>query len=182
MFTELLSHWPLLIAVGFVALAILNPALLTFEAGRTGLLLGLIAAGVLWVWTSRYEDGRAAERTAAKARETHAALVAEGAARMKERDAVIRMDLLATNYEKARHESSQAAYTRALDDVRYGRVRLRDVWGADLSCTAATPAERDAAAQRRVEAAGRAVRIGAESDAQLAACQAVVRQYQELRP
>jgi len=87
----------------------------------------------------------------------------------------------------AKHEEERAAAPAVADavvaDLRAGNLRLRREWaGCEtrlLSQAAAGAVERDAAAQRREELAGAVVRVGAEADSQLAACQAVIRTYAE---
>lgn len=73
-------------------------------------------------------------------------------------------------------EAGTDAYNRAVADVRAGR--LRNVWSCPATAQVPGPvgpaAERDGGASDRVEAIGRVLRIGAEADIRLAACQAVI--------
>lgn len=175
----LAAHWPLFAVAGAVLVVVVFPAALQLLATRAGrmALAALLAIGALaYVWTARYADGyRAAQADAEKA-----ALVAQGVARMKERHGEMRMAVVAERYERERRDGAQAAYDRALSDVRSGRVRLRQPWACPVSGAATASGERDAATRDREEAAARVVRIGAEADAQLAACQSVVREYLRL--
>jgi len=70
-----------------------------------------------------------------------------------------------------------------LADLRAGTVRLRREWDrcetARVSGVAAATAERDAAAAERDALAAAVVRVGYDADAQLTACQAVIRAYRE---
>ena len=85
----------------------------------------------------------------------------------------------------AKHEEDRAAATSVADavvaGVRSGDLRLRDGWAScetqRLSEASAAAIERDAATERRAEFAAAVVRVGAEADSQLAACQAVVLTY-----
>lgn len=74
-------------------------------------------------------------------------------------------------------EAGDAAYDRAVADVRAGR--LRGPWtcpaAAGVPGAGTATAERDAAADDRAAAVGRVLRIGAEADQRLEACQAVIR-------
>nr|WP_246233648.1 hypothetical protein [Stenotrophomonas bentonitica] len=82
----------------------------------------------------------------------------------------------------AKHEEDRAAAEAVPDavvaDLRADRLRLRDGWAScetqRLSDGISSTRERDEAAQRRAEFAGRIVRIGRDADDQLRACQAVV--------
>ena len=80
-------------------------------------------------------------------------------------------------------EAAEAVPAAVVADLRAGNVRLRQEWaGCEtrlLSQAVASTVERDALAASREEAAGRIVRIGRDADDQLAACQAVIEQYQE---
>ena len=83
------------------------------------------------------------------------------------------------------HEQARAAAPSVADavvaGVRSGDLRLRDGWAScetqRLSEASAAAIERDAATERRAEFAAAVVRVGAEADSQLAACQAVVLTY-----
>lgn len=73
-------------------------------------------------------------------------------------------------------EEGDAAYDRAVADVRAGR--LRGPWDCPASAgvpgAGAAAPDRDGAADDRAAAVGRVLRIGAEADARLRACQAVI--------
>lgn len=74
-------------------------------------------------------------------------------------------------------EAGDAAYNRAVADVRAGR--LRNVWScpaaAAVSAPSGTAAGSDGGADDRAAAFGRILRIGAEADQRLRDCQAVIR-------
>jgi len=90
---------------------------------------------------------------------------------------------LATIGETHAQETEQAAAVEAdlLAGLAAGTVRLRREWQrcetARVSGAAATTAERDAATAERDRLAAAVVRAGREADAQLAACQSVIRAY-----
>jgi hypothetical protein len=178
----LAAHWPWLAGGGVLALLVAFPplatALLTTRAGRSLVAAGLIVCALAWLWTARYAEGY----RAAQAEHEKAALLASAQARMTERNQTIALAVIAERYEREKRDGAQAAYDRALADVRGGRVRLRGPWACPLPDAGATAAERDAAARLREEAASRIVRIGAEADAQLRACQSLVRQYTGTSP
>lgn len=77
--------------------------------------------------------------------------------------------------EKAK-EAGDAAYNRAVADVRAGR--LRNVWScpaaAAVPATSGAAAGGDGGAHDRAAAVGRILRIGAEADQRLRDCQAVI--------
>lgn len=84
---------------------------------------------------------------------------------------------IALQHEKERTDGAQAAYDRAVDDVRTGRLKLRPWWTCPVPRAAKTPGSAgkpDDAADLRAEAAARIVRIGAEADAYARACQATL--------
>lgn len=91
-------------------------------------------------------------------------------------------------YEKGKHDA-QIAGQAAAADLRSGALRLRKLWhGCEARSAGAVPdatasaGERDAEAVDRAEAAGRIVRIGAEADAQLRACQAILEDDRRVMP
>lgn len=180
-----IGHWPALALAVTLGLAVMFPAvsapilrwLLTTQRGRYLLLATLVLGAAWWQWEARFSAGyaaavadqaRAADRTRADASER---------ARRLEQQHAEDMAAIATRYEQEKRDATQAAYDRALADVRAGRVRLREHWRCPVPA-AATPGapagERDDAAGLREQAAARVVRIGAEADAQLRACQAVI--------
>jgi hypothetical protein len=73
-------------------------------------------------------------------------------------------------------EAGDAAYNRAVADVRAGR--LRNVWtcpaAAAVSAPSGTTTGGDGRADDRAAAVGRILRIGAEADQRLRDCQAVI--------
>lgn len=172
----LAAYWPWLAGAACVVAVIAFPGLLQLlatRAGRSVLAAGLVVGALAWLWTARYAAGF----KAAQAEYETAALVAQGVARMHERNQAIALAVAAERYEQEKRDGAQAAYDRALADVRSGRVRLRGPWACPVPDPDATAAERDAAARLREEAAARIVRVGAEADAQVRACQALVREY-----
>lgn len=78
-------------------------------------------------------------------------------------------------------EAAPAVADAVVADLRDDRLRLRKQWAAcetrALSEAAAAAVERDALAELRAKDQGNLVRVGAEADSQLAACQAVIREY-----
>lgn len=86
----------------------------------------------------------------------------------------------------AKHEEDRTAAAAVPDavvaELRAGQLRLRDGWAGcetqRLSDATATAIERDAATQRRAQFAGAVVRVGRDSDDQLASCQATIELYQ----
>ena len=87
---------------------------------------------------------------------------------------------IGTQHEEARREAETVPAAVAAD-LRAGNLRLRREWAGcetqRLSEASAAAIERDAATERRAEFAAAVVRVGAEADSQLAACQAVVLTY-----
>lgn len=149
-----------------------------------GLAAALLASLVLGC--VQCSQKQAARTDAAAARKELADDRAEAAARLArfEREAreqehrhAADMARIEREARERAQEAGDAAYGRAVADVRAGR--LRGPW----SCPAApgvpgagrAAPERDGDADDRAEAVGRVLRIGAEADAQLAACQAVIR-------
>lgn len=160
-------------------------------------LLGLaLWAGSLWL---AYDYGTArGDIAVAKAKtqlesaraDTAAALVdlanlrtaASEAARQAEHDKAEELAAIADQYEQEKADAL-ASKDRVIADLRAGVLKLRDDWQCPaVPGPAPGPGGRDAAAQRPAEAVARVLRIGAEADAQLRACQAIVQAYRELRP
>lgn len=94
---------------------------------------------------------------------------------------------IANAYELGKLNASKARES-LVADLRAGTVRLRREWLACEGRPAAVPGaaagagERDADAERRFQGAGDLVRIADESDAQLAACQAIVAADRRVMP
>ncbi|MBE2259277.1 MAG: lysis protein [Rhodobacteraceae bacterium] len=146
----------------------------------TLLLAALLALG--WsLWRTEVHKG------AAKSAEARAES-AEAAADMlvnvieAERAKATQLAAIAEIYEQEKQDA-QAVADRVADDLRAGNLRLRREIGAlytaQLSGATAGAAVDHAAAERGIEIAAAAVRVGAESDAQLRACQAIVKADRE---
>lgn len=148
---------------------------------------GLIALVALAIAVAAYRQGGSAERANhADTKAKHAKVLANLAeltrkaadeARAKERAHAAALSAIDQQHQEALTRV-QTDHDRLVADLRRGAVRLREPWAcpAAVSNPAAAAGQRDAAAERRIEAAAAVVRVGAEADAQLAACQAVVRQ------
>jgi len=84
---------------------------------------------------------------------------------------------IAAKYEDEKR-AIETESARTVADLRAGHLRLRRELGAlytsQLSGSAASASVSDDQAQRGAEIAAAAVRVGAESDAQLRACQALI--------
>ena len=149
-------------------------------------LAALLALGLAGVQSYRLQDAHAdlakvSERAAlAEAAHARAAKDASELARLREHELATRANAIGQAYERGKDDAKRKADAVAAD-LRAGNLRLRDEWrGCEarrVSDPAAPAGSGDAAAQRRIEAAGAVVRVGAEADAQLAACQAVIRTY-----
>jgi hypothetical protein len=89
-------------------------------------------------------------------------------------------------YEKGKRDA-QAAGAGVVADLRAGNLRLQKRWAGCEAASAvpgtpASPGGSDATADSRRQGAGDLVRVADESDAQLAACQAVVRADRKVTP
>lgn len=130
-----------------------------------------------WEWRDRSADLADSRKEVADSRAETAAHVAARTAEHEQADKLAAIG--------AKHEEDRAAATSVADavvaGVRSGDIRLRDGWAScetqRLSEASAAAIERDAATERRAEFAAAVVRVGAEADSQLAACQAVVLTY-----
>ena len=130
-----------------------------------------------WEWRDRSADLAESRKEVAESRAETAAHVAARTAEHEQADKLAAIG--------ARHEEDRAAAPAVADavvaGVRSGDIRLRDGWAScetqRLSEASAAAIERDAATERRAEFAAAVVRVGAEADSQLAACQAVVLTY-----
>ena len=142
-----------------------------------------------WQWRGK----QAAQTEAAKAEQALADYRAEAAetiarfeieARATEQRHAADMTRIERETRERLKEEGDAAYNRAVADVRSGR--LRGPW----SCLATpkvpgaggTTPERNGGADDGSAAAGRVLRIGAQADARLAACQAVIRADRAMNP
>jgi hypothetical protein len=144
-------------------------------------LLGALAWGG-WQWQGK----QAAQTDAAEARTELADYRRDAADKLARFQAEARAQELRHAADMARieretrervKEAGDAAYDRAVADVRAGR--LRGPWAcpaaAGVPGAGGAAADGDAAADDRAAAVGRVLRIGAEADQRLAACQAVIR-------
>ena len=130
-----------------------------------------------WEWRDRSADLAESRKEVAESRAETAAHVAARTAEHEQADKLAAIG--------AKHEEDRAAAPSVADavvaGVRSGDIRLRDGWAScetqRLSEASAAAIERDAATERRAEFAAAVVRVGAEADSQLAACQAVVLTY-----
>lgn len=130
-----------------------------------------------WEWRDRSADLAESRKEVADSRAETAAHVAARTAEHEQADKLAAIG--------AKHEEDRAAAPAVADavvaGVRSGDIRLRDGWAScetqRLSEASAAAIERDAATERRAEFAAAVVRVGAEADSQLAACQAVVLTY-----
>lgn len=151
-------YWPL----------ILLQLILLFGAGLIGHAIG--------TWdVAELEAEIAAER----AEMAEAVRQAEADAREAERQATQRIAEVAQQYEQEKRDAQDAA-DRVVADLRAGNLRLHQRWQAalatgELSRAATAAGEPDAAADDRIESAGRIVRAAAECDAQVRGLQAVIR-------
>lgn len=145
-------------------------------AAAAALLVGLsFWAG--WEWRDRSAD-LAQSRQATK--QAQAETKAVETARSAEHQQADTLANIGETHEQAR-AAAPAVADAVVADLRADRLRLRREWAGcetqRLSEASAAARERDALAAGREAAAGRIIRIGAEADAQLAACQAVIRAY-----
>lgn len=155
----------------------------------------LIGAGLILVvvWFHGYGKGNdAGEVAAAKAASQHSSEMRAIAERAREAEAVIRVRehqmadevaAIANAYEEDRRAIEAKTRDAVLADLRAGRIRLRN----DAAARCPVPAAAQASAAPGVDhvaaadggeaarVAADAIGIGAEADAQLAACQAVIR-------
>lgn len=130
-----------------------------------------------WEWRDRSADLADSRKKVAESRAETAAHVAARTAEHEQADKLAAIG--------AKHEEDRASAPSVADavvaGVRSGDLRLRDGWAScetqRLSEASAAAIERDAATERRAEFAAAVVRVGAEADSQLAACQAVVLTY-----
>lgn len=143
-----------------------------------------LIAFVLWTagmfFVGREWRDRSCDLAASKSQTTAAKgeTKAVQAARTAEHAADTRQADIAEAYERGKHDA-QATSDRVAADLLGGNLRLRKELGAlytaQLSGSAASASVDHAAAERGAEVAAAAIGVGAQSDAQLAACQAVVR-------
>lgn len=130
-----------------------------------------------WEWRDRLADLAESRKEVAESRAETAAHVA---ARTAEHEQADKLAEIGETHEQARAAAPSVA-DAVVADLRADRLRLRREWAGcetqRLSEASAAAIERDAATERRAEFAAAVVRVGAEADSQLAACQAVVLTY-----
>ena len=130
-----------------------------------------------WEWRDRSADLAESRKEVAESRAETAAHVA---ARTAEHSQGQALASIGETHEQAR-AAAPAVADAVVADLRADRLRLRREWAGcetqRLSEASAAAVERDAATAGREQLAGAVVRIGAEADSQLAACQAVIREY-----
>lgn len=138
-------------------------------------LLSLLAAfGAGWTWRSdRAEAAEARHALGVSAGQTRAVEQARSVEHSKNE----RLHEIGTQYEANRSENESLRSTVS-GAIRDGSLQLRDDLATChtqlLSEATASAIQRDEAAQLRAEVAGALVQIGADADAQVRACQAVV--------
>ena len=165
----------------------MNP--LTQYAGMIKLIGGL--AMVLVIWFHGYSKGNDAVEVAVSDIKAKHAEVLQGIAEKTsiayaaalERDRAIADEVAkaAADYEDQRNAIAKTTRDAVLADLRAGRVQLRyPATRCPVPATGAPAAPAfigDDQADSGIEVAAAAVGIGAEADAQLAACQSVIRAY-----
>jgi len=138
-------------------------------------LLSLLAAfGAGWTWKG---DRAEVRETRTELKQSKAEIEAVEQARSVERQKNERLHEIGTQYEAKRSENESLPSTVA-GAIRDGSLQLRDDLATChtrlLSEATASAIQRDEAAQLRAEVAGALVQVGADADAQVRACQAVV--------
>lgn len=154
------------------------------QALQYGLMLALL--GALAFGGIQCSQKQAARLKLAEVRREHAEIlrdiaektrIAADKARAAERWHNGEMARIEREGERKAKEAGDAAYNRAVADVRSGR--LRNVWtcpAAPAVLRAGGPSpQRDGGADDRAAAIARVLRIGAQADQRLRDCQAVIR-------
>lgn len=150
---------------------------------RAGLVVILALALALgWsLWRAESNKGRADRAQEAVERATEA-LTNERAARANEHTRAEKMAEIGDKHEEDRRDAASVP-DAVVADLRDGVIRLRNDLATchtdRLSEVAFRAGEHHATAQLRAEIAGAAIGIGADSDAQLRACQAVIQADRE---
>lgn len=184
--TGFLANWWWAIALVVIAVAALLQPAAVWKA-KAWILAAVI---VWWGWTGHAahdalrvayaehlgDDAAAAADTAADQ------LANERAARQQERAVALQLAEAAQSLEEAKTDA-QDTERAVVTDLRTDNLRLRQHWQgcvatSAVSAAATSASQRDAAADVRDAAAGAVVRVGADADAALTACQAVVRAYE----
>lgn len=138
-------------------------------------LLSLLAAfGAGWQWKG---DRAEVRETRTELKQSKAETKAVEQARSVEHQKNERLHEIGTQYEGKRSEN-ESLPSIVVGAIRDGSLQLRDDLATChtqlLSEATASAIQRDEAAQLRAEVAGALVQIGADADAQVRACQAVV--------
>lgn len=133
-----------------------------------------LAFGAGWAWRADRADLATVKRDKA---DVTAVVEAVQDARQNEHTQADKMADIGAKHEEDRRDAASVPGAVAAD-LRAGVIRLRNDLATchtdRLSAAVTGSVERDAPAQLRAEIAGAAIGIGADSDAQLRACQAVV--------
>ena len=137
-------------------------------------ILALIAA-VWWHGSAMYGRGYDAANAEWQERHDKLTLAAERKARAREQAQAQEMARIAAELETQR-KAGYEARDRVISDLRAGNLRLRQHWQGcpRLPDTPAAAPGGDAGAGLREAGAGDLVRLGAEADAIIRACQAVI--------
>lgn len=165
--------------------------ILRFLGWRGVLAVALLAALAVQTVRLNVVEGQKAAAEGRYAKESlqavHARLDRAEVVRAFEQQSARLITSIAHAFEEGKRNASLARES-LVADLRAGNVRLRREWLACEGRPAAVPgaaagtAERDADTERRYESAGDLVRIADESDAQLAACQAIVEADRRVMP
>lgn len=138
-----------------------------------------LAIAVACVYQTGVRNGRAEVQASWDAATARAQRDADIRAAKEDAARLARVDRGKKIIESLKQENANAlaASDAVIADLRSGLLRLRDHWRCPVSATAevGAGAGRDhGAAERREEGAGDLVRVAAEADAQLRACQATL--------
>lgn len=142
--------------------------------------VAILLVGVgLWYGQTRYNAGQADVKAEwDKSIDRGKVLLAdkEREYRAQEHRHAADMARIGTEHEQERKDASDAAYQRAIADVRSGR--LRGVWQCPADPAMPGPGDSTAnghgASDLRAEAVAAVLRVGAEADAHVRACQKVI--------
>lgn len=138
------------------------------------LVLALIAA-IWWHGSAMYAKGYDTANGEWQARHDKLTIAAERKAREREQSQAQEMARIAAELETQR-KAGYEARDKVISDLRAGNIRLRQHWQGcpRLPEVGGTPSGGDADAGLREAGAGDLVRLGAEADAIIRACQAVI--------
>jgi len=147
-------------------------------------ILAISALLVVAFLTGWHLRGQRAGRELADLTAHHARALADALedARTIEHQLTAELASIGEHHAQQQH-AAPALEASIIDELRTGNLRLRREWQhcetARVSGLAAATAERDAASADRDALAAAVVRAGRDADAQLTACQAVIRAYRE---